>query len=832
MNGDRPPRSGGAGVDSGQPRAKSEVRGSVPGTRPTFEPTPAGAGADTAAARARGGMARPAPTPGIKLELRTAFETMQIRLDGRLCRDLTRSSKKEWLLTNGLGGYAMSTLSGLNTRRYHGLLVAAMRPPVGRAVVLSKMDETLQMRGGPVALDTSFYPGVVHPRGFEYIEKFILYPFPTVVFSGPGWRLEKTIHLVHGENTVVSSYKMLPPLRPNRPDKRRRKRQLPPGAGPRSGSDESDPLVGSPPDATAPRDAGAGDSRDAGGRDASLVGEGGPGASRSSPDSRAVEIDVRPLASLRLRVRPLFAFREAGELTQENDRIQGAVTTRPHGQGGAIVSLTPYPEWEPVYLVCPDAGFVESPDWYKNVEYPQERYRGLEYREDLWTYGYFETELRPGQSFSVACTLHHPDKRVPGWPIEREIERRSRVLVQLPDDKPFTMRLGLAAEQFVIRRERDLASLVAGYPWLADSSRDTMISLPGLLLVTGRYREAKSILRTYARALDRGMLPNKLPEGSERPEFGSVDATLWFFIAVFKYLQYTGDFEFVKTELRIPMLEIVRYYTEGARYGIRIDGDGMLRCGEPGRALTWMDARIGDQPVTPRAGKRVDVNALWYNALRIMERLAERFSIPHDMARFGSMAERIEDAFHPTFWNASIGCLNDGVDFGGPDGSIRPNQVLAVSLPFPLLDSESAQSVVRVVGEKLLTPLGLRSLDADHPDYKGVYDGDVKQRHAATHQGSAWAWLIGQYVSALVKANGGSGRVEAAKVLRPFEHHLTEDCLGQISEIFWGNAPHWPRGCPAHAPAVAEIFRAYYEDVLGKSPGRQTGVPEPTLRPR
>jgi predicted glycogen debranching enzyme len=437
-----------------------------------------------------------------------------------------------------------------------------------------------------------------------------------------------------------------------------------------------------------------------------------------------------------------------------------------------------------------------------------------------------------GEPFTIACTLHGPDKRPLVWPVEREIERRAQLMAQMPDDKMLAKRLALAADQFVIRRERDTTVIVPGYPWLPEHARDTMIALPGLLLVTGRYREAKSILRTHARALDRGLLPNKLPEGSERAEFGSVDATLWFFVAVFRYLQYTGDFDFVKTELRIPMLETVRYFNEGTRYGIRVDSDGMLRCGEPGRTLTWMDERVGDLPVTPRVGKPVEVNALWYNSLRILERLAERFSIPSDMARFGKMAEKVEENFLATFWNGAFGCLQDVVEPGGSDGSIRPNQIFAVSLPFPLLDSESAQSVVRVVGEKLYVPHGLRTLDLQHPDFKMVYDGDVAERSAAIHQGTAWAWLLGPYLTAMVKANAAAGRIEAAKLLKPLEQHLTEDGLGQISQLFWGGAPHWARGCPAHAAAVGELLRAYVEDVLGKNPGRAPGVQEPPLRPR
>ncbi len=749
-------------------------------------------GPDTAHVRALGGTARPATQTGPRLDSRTVFDPVQIRLDGKTCRDLTSASKKEYLLTNGIGGYAMSTIAGLNTRRYHGLLVASQKSPLQRVVILSKMDELLTLPTGPVSLDTNFYPGVVHPRGFENLENFSLYPFPSITYAGAGWRLEKTIYLVHGESTVVVTYRMLPAARP----RRNKKGKIVPGTS-EAGAGANDTGVE------------AGATADAAGDDL-----------------------VAPLETLKLRVKPLFGFRDVHELALENDRIQRAVGTRAHEARGSIARFAPYPDWEPVYLVCPQAMFHEAPDWYKNVEYPQDRYRGLDFREDLWTYGYYEVELRSGEALSIGCTLTPPEKRAPVWPQEREMERRGQIMLQSPDDKPLARRLTLAAEQFIVRRDRDVASVLAGYPWSTDSARDTLAALPGLFLVTNRFREAKSILRTYARTLERGLLPNRLPDGSERSEFGSVDATLWFFVAIFKYLQYTGDFDFVKTELRIPMLETIRYYSQGTRFGIRVEGDGMLRCGEPGMALTWMDARVGDVPVTQRAGKPVEVNALWYNALRIMERLAQRFSIPHDMARFGKMADTLEENFLSVFWNEQAGCLLDVVDYAGGDGAIRPNQILAVSLPFPLLDSESAQSVVKVVGEKLLTPMGLRTLDAGHAEFRGVYDGDAKQRDAALHQGTAWAWLLGPYISALVKAHGATGRVEAARLLKPFEQHLVEDGLGQISELFWGNAPHWPRGLPAHTLAVAEILRAYCEDILGRAPGQKPAVQEPSLRSR
>lgn len=751
---------------------------------------------DSAHVRALGGTARPAPATGPRLDSRTVFEPVQIRLDSRTCRDLTRASKKEWLLTNGLGGYAMSTIAGLNTRRYHGLLVVPQRGVAHRAVVLSKMDEVLELPGGPVALDTNFYPGVVHPRGFENIESFSTYPFPSIVMAGPGWRLEKTIYLVHGDNTVVVSYRMLAASRA----RRGKKGKVAPGAA-----------AGEPVD-TILRAETAGEAA---------------GVDQSGDDD-----GVPPLESLKLRVRPLFAFRDIHALSLENDRIQRAVGLRGYEQTGSVARFTPYAEWEPVYLVSPQATFVETSDWYKNMEYPQERYRGQDFREDLWSYGSYEYELRPGNTLSIACTLTPPEKRAPVWPEEREMERRGQILQQSPDDKPFARRLTLATEQFVVRRERDVVTVLAGYPWTVDNARDTLAALPGLFLVPGRFREAKSILRTYARALERGLLPNRLPDGAERLEFGSVDATLWFFVAIFKYLQYTGDFDFVKTELRIPMLETIRYYSEGTKYGIRVDADGMLRCGEPGMSLTWMDARVDDAPVTQRAGKPVEVNALWYNALRVMERLAVRFSIPSDMARFGRMADKLEENFVSVFWNQAAACLHDVVDYDGGDGRIRPNQLLAVSLPFPLLDSESAQSVVRVVTEKLLTPMGLRTLSQDDPDFHGVYDGDAKQRDVALHQGTVWAWWLGPYISALVKANGPAARVEAAKLIKPFEQHLMEDGLGHISEIFWGNAPHWPRGMPAHALAVAELLRAYVEDILGQTPGQKPNVQDSPLRRR
>jgi glycogen debranching enzyme len=684
---------------------------------------------------------------------RNAFDPVQIRVGPEECRDLTRAAKKEWLLANGVGGFACSTVVGLNTRREHGLLVAPVGGGVGRAMILSKMKETVHVPGASRSIDTSFYPGVVHPRGYELCTSFSRYPLPTFSFAGLRWRLERRVALVHDENTVVVSYQLL-------------------SRGPAPGG-----------------------------------------------DSDAPPLDVPPLLDhVRLRVRPQFGFRPLHALGKQNDDIQRNVSVRDLGAHGSVMRCTPYPDWDPVYLTCAGARFTEAQDWYKNVEYPKDRYRGLEFTEDLFGYGYFEAELRVDETLTVKCTLRAPESRASPWSERHEVERLSKVMVSAPDDTPFARRLVLAADQFILHREREVPAVITGYPFVSDRARDTLIAMPGLLLIAGRYREAKAILRAYARALDRGLLPDRMDDGG-RPENMSVDATLWFYIAIFKYLQYTADFDFIRTELRLPMLETVRYFEEGTRGGIHVDTDGFLRCGQPGSALTWMDARVDGQPVTPRDGKPVEVNALWYNALRVLERVAERFSIPNDVARFAERAHQVESRFRSVFWNDAKGCLNDVVHREGVDDSVRPNQLLAITLPFPLLDSESADSVVRVVGERLLTPRGLRTLDPEHPAYRGAYEGSDSDREYAAHQGTAYTWLLGTYLTALTKVRGGSGRAEAARLLEPLERHALLDGLGQLSELFWGDAPHWPRGNIAHAAAVGEVLRAYHEDVLGRAPG-------------
>jgi predicted glycogen debranching enzyme len=364
---------------------------------------------------------------------------------------------------------------------------------------------------------------------------------------------------------------------------------------------------------------------------------------------------------------------------------------------------------------------------------------------------------------------------------------------------PFERALLRAANQFIVDRGRD-KTIIAGYHWFSDWGRDTMIALPGLTLATGRFEDARGILRAFAASVDRGMLPNRFPDAGETPEYNTVDATLWFFEAVRAYVAHTGDMDFVRAELLDVLGEIVAWHEAGTRYGIRVDDDGLLRAGEPGVQLTWMDSKIGDWVVTPRHGKPVEIQALWYNALRVMQDLTGH-------AHYAELANRARESFPRQFWNEAAGCLYDVVDGDCRDGSIRPNQIFAVSLFHSMLPAELASRVLDIVTRDLLTPYGLRSLAPSDPRYRGRYGGDPVSRDSAYHQGTVWPWLMGAYVSAHRRVYGHS-----PDWMEPFRRFIREEGGGQIPEVFDGDAPHRPGGCMAQAWSVAELLRCLREE--------------------
>lgn len=655
-----------------------------------------------------------------------------IRFDETICHDLNASARREWLETNGLGGFASSTVSGINTRRYHGLLVAATKPPVGRMVLLSKVEETLIIDGRRHELSANRYPGVVYPQGYQYLKEFRQDPFPVFVYQVEDVELEKSIFMVHGENTTVVQY--------------------------------------------------------------------------------AVRNDGAAKCSLELR--PLIAFRDYHNTTHANDALDPAYETAP-----GAVRLTPYTGLPPLWLAHDDAEIRPGVNWYRNFEYDVESARGLDFQEDLFNPCVLVFDLNRNERPAWIASTEPLSSSTADSLREHEIERRRTLFQSVPVDDDFVRSLVVAADQFIVRRSRE-RTVIAGYHWFSDWGRDTMIALPGLALATNRPEVARGILQAFAMHADRGMLPNRFPDAGEAPEYNTVDATLWFFEAVRALVEKTGDYEFVRHSLYPVLADIISWHERGTRYGIRLDSDGLLCAGELGVQLTWMDAKIGDWVVTPRHGKPVEIQALWHNALRVMEGLAEKYGYDADRARYAEMAERAKRAFASLFWNEPRGCLFDVVDGEHRDGAIRPNQIFAVSLTHQLLSPEQAHSVVSVVQQQLLTPYGLRSLAPNDPAYRGRYEGDPYSRDSAYHQGTVWPWLLGPFVRSYLRVNNHSqtARTQAKRWLADLKCYLENEGVGQIPEVFDGDAPHRAGGCMAQAWSVAELLRTYVDEICSRRP--------------
>ena len=661
-----------------------------------------------------------------------------IRFTEETCGNLDAALRREWLETNGIGGFASSTVNGCNTRRYHGLLVAATKPPVGRLVLLSKFEETLIVNGRAYELGTNRYPGTVHPKGFQLLKQFQLDPFPTFRFRVDGVEIEKTLFMLQGENTTVIEY-----------------------------------------------------------------------ALKSAPETFTVKLELRPL----------IAFRDYHSLTHENGVIDPSVDRQRE-----LISVSPYQGLPALYLANNAHEVENTGNWYRNFEYEAERDRGLDFQEDLFNPCVLSFDLNSTRKATVIASTEPHDVKAAEECRARELSRREDNARRSPINDDFINSLTAAADQYVVSRGNQ-KSVIAGYHWFSDWGRDTMIALPGLTLPTGRHDVARSILRTFAQHVDQGMLPNRFPDAGETPEYNTVDATLWFFEAVRAYLAYTGDLVFVQNELYDVLTDIINWHVRGTRFGIKLDSAGLLNSGEDGVQLTWMDAKVGDWVVTPRRSKPVEIQALWYNAVCIMEELAERIGDESAKKRHNSMAALTKWSFNRLLWNEKGGYLYDVINGGPPDASIRPNQIFAVSLPHSMLSPDRAKQVVSVVEQHLLTPYGLRSLAPCDSHYRGGYTGDGASRDGAYHQGTVWPWLMGPFITAYIKINGRSeaARRQAELWLTPLKEQLSDAGLGHISEIFEGDAPHRPVGCIAQAWSVAEILRATVEDIHEIRP-QATGV--------
>jgi predicted glycogen debranching enzyme len=655
-----------------------------------------------------------------------------ISLDKTICGNLEAALSREWLETNSVGGFACGTVAGANTRRYHGLLTAALNPPGGRVLLLSKLEETLVLGDRRIDLSTNEYAdpneSVIHPEGYLYLSNFRLDPFPTFIYEIEGVKLEKSLFMLNGSSAVQVEYRLL----------------------------------------------------------------------ESPADSK-----------LQLELRPLIAFRDYHSTTHENPALNPQIQNDKN-----LVSVQPYASLPRLYFAHNAEACAPEGYWYRNFLYREERERGLDANEDLFNPLVLRWSLDKDQVALVIASTEPLDIRNAGALRAQELKRREVVAAKAPNSDPFVQALTVAADQFLVRRG-DGWTVIAGYPWFTDWGRDTMISLPGFTLFTGNSEIAKGILRNFAQHTDKGMLPNRFVDSGETAEYNNVDATLWFFEATRAYVVATGDYAFVREELYPVFVSIIDFHIKGTRYNIKMMENGLLNAGAPGVQLTWMDAKVGDWVVTPRIGQPVEIQALWYNALKIMEDLAQHFGDSESAVRYGKLAANAAESFNLLFWNNEKSCLYDVLENGVPDASIRPNQIFAVSLYYSMLAKEKAQDVVSVVERDLLTPVGLRTLATSDAHYHPHYEGDQYSRDSAYHQGTVWPWLLGPFITAYIRVNDGTAaaREHAHGLLRGLEEHLSQAGLGQISEIFDGDAPHLPRGCFAQAWSVAEILRALCEDV-------------------
>ncbi len=677
-----------------------------------------------------------------------------LRLAPDAFKTLDAALSHEWLVTNGMGGYAMGTVAGATTRCYHAYLIATPRAPQERVALVTKIDEQVTLDDGTtLALGTDEYAdGTISPSGFTYVSGFTLDgSIPCITFDlGGGLTLEKRLWMEHGVNLTYVQYH--------------------------------------------------------------LVGSGS--------------------APVMLRLSPYLVCRDHHASQQGNPDWHFALETGP-----AFCVARATPTSDACRLTAgPAAQFTPSGEWYWHVEHRVERSRGLIAEEDVYLPGDFTATLAPGETLSLGLSVDDATGALPGGvslggadheaqvaqALDRERARQRLLLAQAGAQGDFIQRLTLAADQFIVGRRPapvtppgepadPAVTVIAGYPWFTDWGRDTMIALPGLTLATGRPSEARGLLRGFVAHMSQGMIPNRFPDNaSDEPEYNTVDATLWLFHALDAYLTATSDWPLLA--LLFDTLDTsIDWHIRGTRYGIGVDGaDGLLRAGAPGLQLTWMDAKVGDWVVTPRHGKPIEINALWYRALRLMATWAARLN--RDASPYAALASEAQSHFAARYWYAAGGYFADVVDVEGVAGqidtSLRPNQVLALAVAPDLVSNEQARSALTVVERELLTPLGLRTLAPDDPNFIGTYGGDQRSRDGAYHQGTVWPWLIGAYADARAHAfPEEDAAAMRARLVAPLEAHLMTAGVGSISEIAWGASPFTPDGCPAQAWSVSEALR-------------------------
>ena len=664
----------------------------------------------------------------------SAKQNAVVEFGREICGVLDVAEQREWLVTNGIGGFASGTVSGNLTRRYHGLLVAALHPPVDRMHLVAKLDETVHYDALDYPLATNRWAtGAIDPQGYVHIENFRLDgTTPVWQFAIGDALLEKRVWMHYGENTTYVQYTM-------------------------------------------------------------------------SRGTQSLELELKTY----LNYRDFHSNTHAGDWRMKIDAVQSGLR------------VTAFEGAMPFYLLSANATVESRHEWSRDYFLPLEKYRGLDDREDYLLAAVFRVALRVNQSVTVVFSTDASTVLDGDTERAQNAKRETDLLAQwssadaaAASEAPAWVRqLILAADQFVAKRDipdapedSDGKTIIAGYHWFGDWGRDTMIALPGLTLATGRTDIAKKILLSFARYIDGGMLPNNFPDAGGRPVYNTVDAGLWFFEAVRQYFAATQDTETL-ARLFPVMAQMIDAHVAGTRYHIHVDqADGLLYAGEPGVQLTWMDAKVGDWVVTPRIGKPVEINALWFNAVETMASLAP--VLKQSAEPFAKLAARVKQSF-AKFWNASAGYCYDVIDSPGigNDAALRPNQIFAVSLPQSPFPAEQQKAVVDVCARRLVTSYGLRSLAQSEPGYQGHYGGGVRERDGAYHQGTVWGWLLGPFVLAHLRVY--ADRAAAMSFLEPLGKQIHSHGLGTLSEIFDGEPPFTPRGCIAQAWTVAEVLRAW-----------------------
>ncbi len=649
-----------------------------------------------------------------------------------VCSSLPQAEQREWLIANGIGGYGCGTLAGTLTRCYHGLLVAALKPPLGRTLLLTKLDEAVSYRRTSYPLSCDRWAGsTLTGHGYLQLERFHLEgTTPVWSYAIADARLEKRIWMQPGENTTYIQYQL------------RR---------------------------------------------------------ASSP--------------LTLSIKALINYRDHHSVTQSNAWDKQPIQTKPHPKG---LQIQAFGQATPFYLLSDKGQLLPANKWYQHYLLTLEQYRGLPHLDDNCHAATLRTALRPGETLTLVASTN-PQALIDGQTALSTRQQYEQTLLTQAFPPSTTLappawiqQLTLAADQFIVSRtipgdDTPGKTVIAGYPWFGDWGRDTMIALPGLTLATHRPEVARPILRTFARYLSQGMLPNAFPEANDTPGYNTVDAILWYFEAIRAYIAATQD-DGLLQELFPALAEVIDWHVRGTRYQIHLDSDGLIYAGQPGEQLTWMDAKVDDWVVTPRIGKPVEINALWHNALMTMAQFCQRLHKPDQ--EYTALAQRAATGFEK-FWQADDGYCYDVID--GPEGddtTLRPNQIFAVSLAFaPPLTARQQKAIVDASAQQLLTSHGMRSLTPTHPDYIGRYGGDRYKRDGAYHQGTVWSWLIGPFVQAHLKVYRDPAA--ARTLLMPIAHHLRSGCVGTLSEIFDGDPPYSPRGAYAQAWSVAEVLRLW-----------------------